>query len=101
MLISKPPRFSELSAKRQALVRICQTLSFGEIHNVCVRKNEPILESASLLAHVRLDIDEVPRPEIALEDFELAEEVSRLMERLDEIENGTIARLEVRGGVPR
>ena len=34
-------------------------------------------------------------------DFELAHEVRRLLDQLDEIENGEIERIEIRAGVPR
>jgi hypothetical protein len=41
----------------------------------------------------------VPRPELALKDFELLEEIRRLMARLDDIKDGTIERIEVRAGI--
>ena len=49
---------------------------------------------------MRVDLTDEPRPEIELTDFVLSE-FYRLMARLDEIKNGTIERLEVRGGLPR
>jgi hypothetical protein len=44
---------------------------------------------------------EGPRPEIALVDFVLSDEVLRLMMQLDEMQHGTIRHVEVRGGIPR
>jgi hypothetical protein len=54
-----------------------------------------------VLFDVKLDKEEVPRPELALTDFVLAAEVLRLMARLDALHNGTIRHLEVRAGIPR
>jgi hypothetical protein len=54
-----------------------------------------------VLVDVKLDQDEGPRPELELSDFELCHEVRRLMRRIDGIKNGKVARLEIRGGVPR
>jgi hypothetical protein len=53
------------------------------------------------MVELKLSSDESPRPELDLPDFELPEEVSRLMRRFDRIKDGKIAELEVRAGVPR
>lgn len=45
--------------------------------------------------------DDEPRPELALADFELCDDVRRLMTRLDHVMNGTVQRIEVRAGLPR
>jgi hypothetical protein len=94
-------RFSQLSRPRQALVRFCQVLNFGKIQGLRLREAEPILNPPPVvLVETRLDLADEPRPEIELKDFELPDELLRLMARLDEIKNGTIE-LDVRGGVPR
>jgi hypothetical protein len=41
------------------------------------------------------------RPELALADFIVSNEILRLMRHLDEMKIGTIRRVEVRGGIPR
>lgn len=99
----QPSRFSQLSPARQALVRVCQALNFGEIQGVLVRDGEPVFgESAPIVViDVKLDKREEPRPQLALTDFELREEVRHLMARLDEVKNGAILRVEVRVGIPR
>lgn len=53
------------------------------------------------LVDEKLDVNDSPRPEAELADFELPVELCRLMARLDEIRNGKIERIEVRGGLPR
>jgi hypothetical protein len=95
-------RLSELSLPRQNLIRLCQTINYGHIEKLHVRDREPIFAPAPvLLADVKLDHDETARSEAALVDFEIADEVRRLLIRLEEIKNGTIDKIEVRGGLPR
>jgi hypothetical protein len=95
-------RFSELSPSRQALVRICQRLNFGLIQSLGIRDADPVFEPGSIvLVDEKLDVDGATRPEAELMDFELAAELRRLMIRLDEIRDGRIERIEIRGGIPR
>jgi hypothetical protein len=100
-MAAKTIRFSQLSPARQALVRVCQAVNFGQIRDIRLQDGDPILDSASLLADERLDLPEQPRPEIRLNDFVLCEEWCRLLARLDEIHDRTIKRIEVRAGIPR
>jgi hypothetical protein len=95
-------RFSDLSPERQALVRMLQTVNFGEVRDVHVWDGDPRSDHTSvMLLDAKLDSEEAPRSELNLPDFELRAEVVRLMSRLDELRNGTIRRLEVRAGIPR
>jgi hypothetical protein len=95
-------RFSQLSPARQALVRLCQTINHGHIEALRISNGEPTFTSEpSVLHDVKLDQDEGPRPEVALRDFELCGELRRLMSRIDRIRDGNVARLEIRGGIPR
>jgi|SRR5579871_5920310 len=96
------PRFSELSEPRQALVRLCQTINHGHIEALRITDGEPTFNPAPmLLVDVKLDQDEGPRLEVELCDFELCGELRRLMSRIDAIKDGKVARLEIRGGIPR
>ena len=95
-------RFSQLSVPRRALVRLCQTIDHGCIENLEVKNSEPIFDPLPvMLKDVKLDSDEGPRPELALEDFAVSDEVFRLITLLDEMKCGTIRRVEVRAGIPR
>jgi hypothetical protein len=95
-------RFSQLSPARRALVRIVQAVNFGEVRGVAVRDAEPVIESTTVVViDSKLDKKELPRPELHLADFELREEVLRLLSRLDEVRDGTIQRIEVRAEIPR
>jgi len=100
--MSKPLRFSDLSPARQTLVRLCQTINHGGIENLRVEHAEPIFEPPPVvLKDVKLDSDEGLRPELALVDFVVSDEVLRLTKQLDELECGMLRRVEVRAGIPR
>jgi len=96
------PRLSELSAPRQALVRLCQAIDYGQILGLQVRDREPLFNPApALLRDIKLDAECGDRPESELADFALCSEVCRLFERLDQLHTGCIQRVEVRAGIPR
>ena len=64
VLVSTPSRLSDLSPARQALVRLCQDVNFGQILDLLVANAEPIWDPGpTILSEVRLDIEETPRPE--------------------------------------
>ena len=74
-------RLLQLSESRQMLVRLCQTVNFGQIHDLNVRDCEPILlcHVHAVFVDVRLDVETQPREEIATSDFALGAEITRLM----------------------
>jgi hypothetical protein len=80
---------------------MCQSVNFGQIHDIRLQDGDPVLDSACVLADERLDRPAEPRPEIGLSDFALCEEWRRLFGRLDQIRDGTIEEIEVRAGIPR
>jgi hypothetical protein len=95
-------RFSHLSAPRQALLRLCQTVNYGSFENLVVRNSEPIFDPPPVvLKDVKLDSDDGSRPELALHDFAVSDEALRLMSLLDEMKCGTVRRIDVRAGIPR
>ena len=96
------PRFSGLSTQRQALIRRCQRIAFGKIAKFAVQDGEPlILPETEVFIDVKLDSDDVSRPELGLEDFDLPAEVVRLFAKMDAVRDGTVDHVEVRAGVPR
>ena len=101
-MTTKNLRFAQLSPARQALVRLLQTVNYGEIQGVGVRDGNPIFDPApAVVINAKLYRDDGPRPELALADFALRDDVRRLMARLDDLKNGTIQCIEVRAGIPR
>lgn len=100
--MSQSLQFSNLSPARKALVRLCQTINHGSIEGFKVEDGEPVFDPVpTVLKDVKLDSDEGPRPELALADFVVSDEVVRLLSRLDEMNCGTVRRVEVRAGIPR
>src|SRR6185295_8432848 len=101
-MMAKPIRFTDLSQPWQLLVRAFQSLNYGQIHKLEIRAGEPdFSRSPLLLADVKLDAEAEDRPEVLLQDFVLREELVRLISRLQNLQNGTIERIEVRAGIPR
>lgn len=95
-------RLSGLSAPRQALVRLCQSIDFGQILDLQIRNREPVLSPPpSVLLDIRLDDDTGERAESELPDFTLRDEVCRLLDRIGGMESGCVQRIEVRAGIPR
>jgi hypothetical protein len=95
-------RFSQLSTQRQALIRQCQQIGFGEIGRFLVRESEPVLTAETeVLFDVKLDRDDGQRLEQNLSDFEVSKEIVRLFSKLDAIGNAVVEHLEVRAGIPR
>jgi hypothetical protein len=93
----------QLSQSRQVLVRLCQSVNFGQIQDLSVRDGQPVWQcpAPAVFVDVRLDVEATPREEISTADFALGAEVTRLMALLDKIENGKITTIEVRAGLPR
>lgn len=95
-------RLSDVSPPRQALVRLCQSIDYGQILDLNIRDREPVFHPAPrVLRDIKLDFEVEVRPEVALDDFLLREEVCRLLYRLDEMVAGRIQRIEVRAGIPQ
>ena len=77
-------------------------MNYGLIRNLEVRDSEPVFNPPPVVSvEVKLDVDGGARPEVDLADFALSDELCRLTARLDEIQNGTIEKIEVRAGIPR
>jgi hypothetical protein len=84
------------------LVRLCQSIDFGQILDLQVRNHEPVFSpSPSVLLDIRPDDESGDRAESELPDFTLRDEVCRLLDRTDGMESGCVQRIEVRAGIPR
>jgi hypothetical protein len=95
-------RLSHVSAPRQALMRLCQSVDYGQIIDLHIRDGEPVFNpEPTLLLDLNLDSDCNGRPESELADFILCEEFCRLLDRIDALRTGRIQRIEARAGIPR
>jgi hypothetical protein len=94
-------RFSELSLPRQALVRECQRLGFGEILRFFVHAGEPVFTAETeIIYDMKLDGDDGPWPQQNLPDFELRRQVLRLFAEMDSMREGVVESLIVHNGLP-
>ena len=67
-----------------------------------MRDGEPTYQPAPVVVvDAKLYRDDGPRPELALVDFALRDDVRRLIARLDELKDGMIQRIEVQAGLAR
>jgi hypothetical protein len=98
-----PARLSDLSPPRQALVRLCQTIDYGQILDLHIgADHEPsFCPEPQVIVEVKLDGDPRPLAETEQPDFVLRNEVLRLMDRIDEIGTGRIQKIEIRAGLPK
>src|SRR5262245_32428853 len=96
-------RFSQLSPARQKLVRLCQKLDYGSVEGLMISNGQPVFgeRSPAILADVKLDGGSPAQRCGSGGDFELCSEFCRLMAILDEVREGSIASIQVRGGVAR
>jgi hypothetical protein len=101
--MAMPVRLSDLTAPRQALVRLCQTIDHGQILDLHIAADgEPSFSpEPQVIFEVKLDGDRSPRLEAQLGDFALCNEVLRLLDRIDHIRTGHIEKIEIRAGLPK
>ena len=95
-------RISSLSAPRQLLVRLCQSIDYGQIMDLQILAGEPVFcPEPSVVVEIKLDGNDGPRPESKLPDFALCDEVQNLIRQIERLHSGVIQRIEVRAGIPR
>jgi hypothetical protein len=98
---SRPFRKSNLSPARQWLVEAMQRIGYGRLKHLVIVGGDPLVNPRPrLYRDQRLTGPNAGRRESHLADFILKESVVRLFEEFDRIGNGTVARLEVRDGLP-
>jgi hypothetical protein len=100
--VSMNQRLSDLSTPRRALVRLFQAINFGQVVGLTIENGDPVFHpEPTVLVDLKLDGNTETRQEADLLDFELRDEVRKLIAHLDEIRNGRIERIEIRSGIPR
>lgn len=78
-----------------------QRMNFGRIENIAVRGGEPQLTAETrVLRSVKFGSDNGPRHELASGDFPLRTQHVELFALFDDLRDGTVARLDIKGGIP-
>ena len=91
----------QLSVPKQQLIELMQLLNFGRIEELPIRNGQPILSPPPrMVRDIKLGGDNAPRPELNARDFLLKTQVVELFRHLEAINNGTVAVLEVKHGLP-
>jgi hypothetical protein len=76
-----------------------QRIVFGRIEGLAVRNGEPVLNPRPrIVRDIKLGSDSAPAP--AKDDFQLKNQVTELLEHLEQLGTGTVECLEVRHGLP-
>jgi hypothetical protein len=95
------PRKASLSIPRRRLLEWMQQLNFGHFEGLQLRAGKPVLDPAPrVYRDVKLGGENGPRPESSARDFVLRESVVELFREFDRIDDGVVARLEVKHGLP-
>jgi hypothetical protein len=90
-----------LSAPRQRVLETMQRLNFGTIEGLRIRAGEPVFDPPPrLIRDIKLGGENGPRPELSRPDFALKNQVAELFEHLSHIDDGSVALIEVKHGLP-
>lgn len=94
-------KFDSLSPTRKSLVRLMQETGFGRLEGLVIRAGEPALDPPPrIIRTLKLGGDNRPRPEVAKRNFILKAQVVELFQCMDKMQNGVIAVIEVKHGLP-
>jgi len=96
-----PTTFLKLSRSRQALIRLCQRVSYGSILNVRIVSGEVVFDDPpNITVDVRLDGETIERKELRLADFALPAEIRRLFAQIDGLGDGVLEKIVIQDGLP-
>lgn len=82
------------------LLELIQNIGFGRIENLVIRSGQPVLNPPPRIVRERLlgTRDQPPSP--SRKDYATRDQVRELLVELNAIDNGVIASLEIRHGLP-
>ena len=92
-----------LRKPRQRLIELCQSINYGSVENLRVENGDPVFDPPPLVTRdVKLGGNENngPRPELGRGNFKLKAAVLQLFELFDDLGDGVVPLLEIKGGLP-
>lgn len=94
-------RKSALSAPRQRLIELIQSINFGRLEEVPVRNAEPVLDpTPAIVREIKFGGDNGPRSELLADDFVLKAQLVEMFEHLDRLSDCHVEVLEIKHGLP-
>ena len=91
----------DLTKAERHLVQLMAEVQFGRFENLQIRAGQPILnDDVKVVRVARLGGESGSTLVLRTDEFELKRAVCDLLDRLTELENGTILKLEFRHGLP-
>ena len=92
---------ASLSPGSRRLVEMMQQLNFGRIEDLEIRAGEPLFNPAPrVVQDIKIGAENGPRPESAIPDFLLKNQVIELFEHFDRMGDATVACIDVKHGLP-
>ena len=91
-----------LSLPRKRLLEAMQRLNFGSIEDLEVRGGEPVFSQAAprITQDIKIGAANGPRLEAEKDNFLLKTAIIELFAHLNRIDHGSVAKIEVRHGLP-
>ena len=94
------PSLQALTPGIKRLVRLMQTLNFGQIR-LAIRNGEPDFGRGFRTVRMfKMAGNNGPRPEVRNQDFDLKSEVRELFSHLANLNDGVVCTIEVKHGLP-
>ncbi len=90
-----------LGASSRKLVDLMSEINYGRIEGLVIAEGEPVFDPPPrVVRKIKLGADNGPRRQDSAKDFPLKEKVSRLLDHIFDLHDGTIILLEVQAGLP-
>ena len=92
---------ADLSWEGQSIVELMQSINYGRIKELSVRRGEPVMDPPPrVVREIKFSGDNGPRPEVTKADFALKAQVRQLFAQLEALGDGVILSLEIQRGLP-
>jgi hypothetical protein len=101
VLTKEAPRCGGLTRGRRSLLELFRELSFGRLEVLVVRNGDPVLEPPPrIVRQVRFGAGDDSQVMPYVADYQLKQQVIKLFDCFDRIQNGVVDALEIQNGLP-